>query len=183
LGRVLHEFNGEINVSVLTQYLHLSCDIGNLEATEVLLHHGADLNARDTYVGHSLAWAKTTDIAECLITNGAKVGLRDNFDRTKLMWAVNHDWNGNIDCERMVKLQIDAGSDVNAYCNDFEETVLDTALKCQNYEAVEILISNGAYIKLDDNGHSLVIDKIEDEEIRNSLYEAYCNKAHYNLLK
>ena len=85
---------------------------GNLDAVNVLLAHGADVNANRHWQGQTaLMWAVAeghAGIMEVLIAHGADVHARSNRGGTPLLLAARA---GNVDAARLLRA---AGADVNA---------------------------------------------------------------------
>jgi ankyrin repeat protein len=168
----------------LRSLLIQACQNGRLKIVEALVDYGADINARDVYGWHSLAWAnRYADIVEYLICKGVEVDLVDKYDRTTLDWTVNYEWRRNQDNERVIQLLVDGGANVNKFSTKNNHSILEAACKASNFKAMEILIKNGADIYLDESGHSRILEGIEDEDIRKMLYDAYYYNCNNYLLK
>jgi ankyrin repeat protein len=65
---------------------------GHKEIVELLLMHGADIQARDLAGAGPLHWAAKegyTEIIEVLIAHGAELNAKDKQGRTPLQYAVS----------------------------------------------------------------------------------------------
>jgi ankyrin repeat protein len=100
----------------------------------LLIRHGADVNARDTWAGwtplHGAASSSGADDARRLLGAGAEIDARDDQGRTPLHIAVLYS------CLNVADVLLAAGSDVNA--RDAEgKTPLFRATRCPFLERVE----------------------------------------------
>lgn len=114
--------------------LQLAVDLGNMEIFNVLLDHGADINAPPAFDGGATALQIAAihgyvGIAQRLLDLGADVnqGPAPKNGRTALMGAAEH---GRID---MLHLLFDRGA------------LVVGEGKCYYYEALELAESNGHY--------------------------------------
>ena len=117
---------------------------------ELLLAHGADVNARDkdgeTYLHHA-AKAGTGKEAELLLAHGADVNAKDSSGRTPLHYAARY---GN---KQFAELLLAHGADVNA--KDMSgSTPLHWAAGAAgegNRDRAELLLAHGADVNARDN--------------------------------
>ena len=77
------------------------------QTAEVLLHDGADINAKDTYGRTPLHTVKNADIAEYLLAQSADINAKDRDHRTPLHHAAN---DGRTE---IVTVLLEHGADVN----------------------------------------------------------------------
>jgi ankyrin repeat protein len=115
----------------------------NIEEVKMLIAAGAELDARDKYVGltplHRAAANGHTEIAKLLIAAGAEPDARNSFGWTPLHAAAS---NGRTET---AKLLIDAGAELDAMDND-GWTPLHAAALYGRTETVSLLIDAGADI-------------------------------------
>ena len=96
--------------------LTLAAWLGNKEATETLLDHGANVNATVESEGRTAlmlaARGGNADIMKLLLDNGASIKGRDKRGRTLLSLTITgYSDHGQID---IIKLLLDRGAQVNA---------------------------------------------------------------------
>jgi cytohesin len=136
--------------------LHLAARQGRKDAVELLLAHGANINARLTgWPGwtplHEAAAANQKEVAELLITKGADINTNcakaggGRFGGTPLHEAV---FEGHRD---MAELLISKGANVNAKQSG-GLTPLDVAAFVGHRDVVELLLGRGADINIRDKG-------------------------------
>jgi len=68
--------------------LHRAAGAGHLEATELLLHHGADPNAQGPCGEAPLHLVDSTALARLLLQHGANPTLEDHDHVTPIDWAL-----------------------------------------------------------------------------------------------
>ncbi|MCH2245520.1 MAG: ankyrin repeat domain-containing protein [Crocosphaera sp.] len=116
----------------------------NKEMLELLINHGADVNAKDksgiTPLHHGVSIANK-EIVQLLINHGADVNAKDDYVRTPLNFGVS------IANKEIVQLLINHGADVNAK-DKSGITPLHDAVFAENKEIVELLINHGARINV-----------------------------------
>ena len=111
-----------------------------LEAVEFLLHHGADVAARDKHNGTPLYLAAQwghKEVVDLLIRHGADVAACDNYNKTPLHVAAEQ---GH---KEVVDLLIQRGADVAARAK-YLGTPLHFAADRGHKEVVDLLIERGA---------------------------------------
>ena len=137
-----------------------------LEAVEFLLHHGADVAARDKHNGTPLYLAAQwghKEVVDLLIRHGADVAACDNYNKTPLHEAA---MSGH---KEVVDLLIQRGADVAARAK-YLGTPLHFAADRGHKEVVDLLIRHGADVVARDTlnrtllhlaaewGHTEVVD-------------------------
>ncbi|MGK7886781.1 MAG: ankyrin repeat domain-containing protein [Crocosphaera sp.] len=157
------------------------------EIIELLINHGADVNAKTKY-GYTPLYVASVwdrkDIVELLINHGADVNVRTQDGFTPLHGAVignrkeivelliNHGSDVNtalyyaVDSgkKEIVELLINHGADVNAKYH-YGYTLLHFAVFNGNKETVELLINGGAYVNAKDNNGYTPLNYAESREI------------------
>lgn len=110
-------------------------------AVKLLLAHGADVNATDSWRNQTpLMWAAAENhaaIVSTLIEAGAKVDVRSTGNFTALMFAVRQD------ARDTARLLIDAGADVN-FTAPNGQSALRVAINNRHYTMAATLIEAGA---------------------------------------
>ncbi len=133
---------------------------GQADVAEVLLKHGADLNAKRPYYDCETALMDAAreghaDVAEILLKHGADVNAKDVFDRTALMWAAR---KGHAD---VAEILLEHGADVNAKAI-YKNTALMDAAEYGHAEVAEVLLKHGAEVNaknMYDNNTALMLAK------------------------
>ena len=131
---------------------------GSIDAMQLLLGAGADVNAKNTFDVTALMWC-ANDFAKVrlLVEKGANVNVRSKQGRTPLLIAAAHDGNSQT-----VKLLIDKGADVSvrdhsvdgSRSRKFESSALLDATDANDTASVRLLIEKGA----DVNAKNLIGD-------------------------
>jgi ankyrin repeat protein len=114
---------------------------GSLDAMQLLLSAGADVNAKNAFDATALLWC-AGDLAKVrlLVEKGANVNARSKQGRTPLIIAAAQDGNAET-----VKLLIEKGADVSARTQD-ENSALHVAAEANDTESVRLLLAKGADI-------------------------------------
>ena len=95
--------------------LMIASSSGHNASVELLLTHGADINAKDKYGRTALMYASKhghTAIVELLLNHGADINDKDNKGSTALMFASEHGHTATVD------LLLTHGADINAEDNN-----------------------------------------------------------------
>ena len=125
--------------------LHEVAGQGGLSIVELLLHLGADPNARDQlghtplyFVGNASHGANGADVVRVLAQSGANVNAQERLKHcTALHMAARR---GNVP---VAEALLDCGADGEAR-DKLEDTPLHRAVKCGKTEMVAFLLSRGA---------------------------------------
>jgi ankyrin repeat protein len=130
-----------------TVRMHWAAADGHKSVAELLLAHGADVNAKrnDGYTPLHLAgvWDHM-DVLEVLLAKGADVNAKDNDGRTPLYFQGI--W-GYMD---VLEVLLAKGADVNAKDN-IGRTPLHSAVVNKNAEVIRVLLAKGADVNAKDN--------------------------------
>lgn len=114
--------------------VRLSSPETNQQFTELLIQHGAEVDARDHTGRTPLMQARSLATLNMLIAHGANVNARDSMGNTVLMQNSS---------PRIAAVLIAHGADVNAQ-NRRGDTPLLTAIRSSDTEAVAYLLQQGA---------------------------------------
>jgi len=133
--------------------LHRAATWGRLETVELLLHHGANINARDQDGQTALARAALagkTEVVRLLTINGADVNTVDRWGDTPLIFSLHHS-------TEISRLLLEAGATATIdrlnSKRDGGGNALHLAAVWGRLEAVELLLHHGANINArDQNG-------------------------------
>lgn len=120
--------------------LHLAAEMGQIAQIELLLRHGADINAKNEAGRVPLAWAfsnKNKDVVEVTLENDAAAGINSNKTPPS---SVSYAGPGAV-----VQLLLKKGANVNTRCNR-GWSPLHMAVFHKNAPAVRLLVENGANI-------------------------------------
>ncbi|WP_028608705.1 ankyrin repeat domain-containing protein [Paenibacillus harenae] len=128
--------------------LGFAAHYGNKDAVQLLLDHGADVNAishsrisfipSNTALHAAIAGERNTEVIRLLLARNAGTDLFDSNGHTCLHTAAFHD--DNIE---LIRLLLEHGADVNAKAEG-GETPLALAVKQGNHRVAEFLRQNGA---------------------------------------
>lgn len=130
--------------------LGFAAHFGNKDAVQVLLNHGADIDAvshskisfipSNTALQAAIAGERNMDVIKLLLSHNAQTNILDSNGHTCLHTAAFHDDN-----EELIRLLIEHGADVNARVEG-RETALSLAIKQGNNNVAEFLRQNGALL-------------------------------------
>lgn len=150
-ARILIENGADVNAieKASETPLHWAAERGHEKTAKLLLEKGASPEAKGGAYGesplHSAAWGGHFEAARALLDNGASVNVKTWHGETPLHWACA----GKGD-RRTLKLLIEKGASLAPATVERGETPLHTAARFDRPEAAEILIENGADMKLKD---------------------------------
>ncbi|EAY12026.1 hypothetical protein TVAG_038720 [Trichomonas vaginalis G3] len=153
--------------------LHLTLLFPNLANADVLLYHGANIEAPDSFGHTPIFWCSDKEFTEFFIAHGANINARDVKGQSPLQYAIK--------CNRNEKAEmlISYGADVNA--QDLKgRTALHYASRAKNKDMIKYLISHGADVNIKDNQGASYLDykviyKYSNPRDISSDYEAYLN--------
>jgi ankyrin repeat protein len=139
------ECQAGVNVNQSQTLLHWAVEQHNIDAAEILITNGANINAK-TAKGrtplHSAAlYYNWKDIAELLISKGAQVNAKNIYGRTPLHLAASKD---------MAELLIAKGADVNAKDNQ-GNTPLQLVISFDKgfyRDMIKLLVAKGADVNV-----------------------------------
>lgn len=170
------ECKQQINDTELSGYtpLHVAASNGNVQAVEMLLKAGADVNALTSLLNTPLIESfpvssklsrdlinRHTRIVELLINAGSDVNARNQQGNTPLHFAAL------IKVPEVADILLKAGADPNAKNNDKLTPLMYSFLydtHCR--ETIDLLINNGADINASDSdGKTVLIKAIENLEL------------------
>lgn len=122
--------------------LHETSGIGNLGVMQLLLSHGAGVNAVDCWGDSPLHRAfRHHEVLELLINGGADVNIRNKSSSTPLHEASGI---GNLDAMRLL---LRHGANVNV-SDRWEDTPLHKAFRFHNAARVKLLVDGGAGVNV-----------------------------------
>jgi len=130
--------------------------IGSVEAMDVLLKAGADVNARNASGATALIWALgDRQKSRLLIEHGADVRAQSKFGRTPLLAIAGRPGNADL-----IRLLLDRGADPNER-DGRGNTALMSAVQTGDTEMVRALIDNGARVDaVDMLGGTALVDAV-----------------------
>ena len=142
-------------------YMAVLRNINQLEILNVLLDHGAYINAdRDDQTALHLAVnSQNIPLINLLLDRGADINKADKCGRTPIQSAV---LQNNKD---IVELLLDRGADVNKVVRGVEETPLFGAVKRGFIEIARLLLDRGAYINASADGQTALRVAVNSQNI------------------
>jgi ankyrin repeat protein len=169
------------------------------EITQLLINNGADidrlnddaLSILDTLVGYG-----HYEMLKLFIQNGADINLKSVFGKTPLLNAIGLKENnpfekihkddsrnalqkllllesyedGNAD--RIIKLLVESGADLNTQCDITKSTALLQAVEYNDYESVKLLLKHGADVDIRDFFGVTALMHAKNKKIRNLLLKS-----------
>jgi ankyrin repeat protein len=121
--------------------LHHSISRGLDPISEILIHHGVKLDARDKKVGqtalHYVAFYGNLKVAQLLLDKGADLGVEDNYGNRPLWTAVFNDkgFGHRLD---IICLFSEHGADIN-HRNKAGKSALDFATSAGYVQVIALL--------------------------------------------
>jgi ankyrin len=145
LVRLLIEQRADVNAKTVdgSTALHKAVHAGHLKIADLLLRAGADVAVPDRYGVMPLSIAALNgdaQMVERLIDAGADPNTVDPTGETALMTA------SRVGVPATLRVLLKRGARVNARDPQFEQTALMIAVRENQSEAVELLISSGASV-------------------------------------
>lgn len=148
--------------------LFVAVETGNIEIIQLLLDHGAKVNARDAEKQTPIMRLEedaTPELVELLVRYGAKIDVADKSGNTPLILAAAQ---AKVE---VVKALIDSGADVRAK-NKAGRTALMNAAEKDDLEAVRLLLESGSEVNARDDEGESAWDLTSNDEIE-ELLESY----------
>lgn len=142
LVKLLLKHGATIKVS----YLASAADRGDVEIAEILIAHGADVNATNadgSTALHNAAWSGQEEIVKLLLSKGAHPDPKRSDGLTPLINAAGP--GAESHGKACVELLLAKGANVNATDGN-GETALHKAAYYGNKDVIEILLTHGASI-------------------------------------
>jgi len=132
--------------------LHMTVMEDNINAVQILLDEGADINAKEHIKSHSpLHLVRSTDMADFLLSQGANINAKDRNGVTPLLMTIDPDYLPLDKSLSIAKLLLNNGANVFNRDNDGMTILHGTAL-CNRIDMAKVILSKGIDIN--------VIDKI-----------------------
>jgi ankyrin repeat protein len=120
-------------------WLYVAAANGDIEEAQLLIARGADVSAKEAYLGQTpLHWATNKDVAELLIVKGADVNAKVFSNGSTPLHRAAVDGHKDV-----AELLIAKGADVNIKDN-LCRTPLEVAKEQEYKEIVELLQKHGA---------------------------------------
>ena len=148
--------------------LFVAVETGNIEIIQLLLDHGAKVNARDAEKQTPIMRLEedaTPELVELLVRYGAKIDVADKSGNTPLILAAAQ---AKVE---VVKALIDSGAAVRAK-NKAGRTALMNAAENDDLEAVRLLLESGSEVNARDDEGESAWDLTSNDEIE-ELLESY----------
>ncbi|CAH0046457.1 unnamed protein product [Clonostachys solani] len=121
--------------------LHMVGSMGSVELVDVLLKHGADINAQDikkmTPLHHAAQIPEAGDVVRRLVERGANVGVKNMQGETALACAIDS-YSSEV-----VEFLLKQGASPNCV-NRFGVPVIQEAIERQAIDLVQALLDHGA---------------------------------------
>ena len=131
--------------------LHVAVRNRNFDLTQLLLNHGANVNAfghQGVSPLHEAVHSQNLDVVELLLKGGADVNARSWFNQSPLHLAASR---GNLDITRLL---LNHGADVNARSwlgSWFNQSPLHEAASRGNFDITQLLLNHGADVNVLDH--------------------------------
>ena len=116
--------------------LHIAALGDHKREAEILIAHGADVNARDKFGHTPLFFVKSAYLTQVLVSGGADVNIRRDDGATPLYKAAR------TGSRQVARILIDSGADVNA--SQDGTSPLHVAARRGHWAVADLLIEHGA---------------------------------------
>jgi ankyrin repeat protein len=153
--------------------LHIAAEWGQLEVTELLLDHGAQIGAREQYGFTPLAYAVASGkqaVTELLVSRGAMVDARSDHGDTPLVAAIVRD---NI---AGATLLLNHGAAIDPK-DDEGRTPLRRAVMANKIAAARFLIERGANLRAANAGDDGTLLQIAKKNNQQELIQLLTGKS------
>lgn len=127
----------------------------NIDAMDLLLKKGADINSKDSFGAsafHGAIYNNKLKAAELLLNHGADVNAKDSYGHPILGNVIN------TNKLESAKFLLKHGADVNAKDN-YEDTILHNIIGTNNIEAAKLLLQNGTDVNIENNNNFTPLDR------------------------
>jgi len=132
--------------------LHLAGRVANKELAEVLIHHGADVNAKDSNGKAPLHYvAAFNSKSAALIAADDFDGILEEVQREIGFKPAVDPLLQKPDVRGTIELLVSSGARVNEKADEGGHTPLHLAVMARNMEAVSALVEKGADWKVEDD--------------------------------
>ena len=170
VARNLLEEGAGVDQTLQRTALHVASEKGHAEIVELLLEHGADVNARD-HLGRVPMFlalnGRHAEIARQLAEAGTDATVRSHDDTTLLLLALRRD------DPDMARWALGAGADVNAIRKESRQaSALMAAAASGDLAMVELLLDRGADPSLTNEDGKTALDLTRDQAVKERLREA-----------
>jgi uncharacterized protein len=121
--------------------LHASCVSNAVDAAELLINNGIDVNLRDNLTGatalHYCSVYNYFEIAKMIIDHGGRLDIADNYGNQPL-WTAVFNVKGKQERFPLVEMYLMHGSDKN-HKNNANRSPLDFAMQIKHKPLIDLL--------------------------------------------